>query len=69
MIYTLNEIELMTFKSKSSVRSIIKSLGIKEIKVENKREYFYNIDQIELIKENNREYYEENLKKGVLVIF
>ena len=69
MIYTVEEIEIMIFKSKSTIKSRIISLGIKHTKKKNSAKYYYNEYQIELIKENKREYYEENLKKGLIVIF
>ena len=57
----LVEIEDMLFMSKSQIKRIIKNIGIVPVKRGSQRQVYYDLEQIELIKENNPlQYIKEN---------
>ena len=52
MIYSIDEIEEMSYISKSTIRQRIKDLGLVPQRKNTSKTNYYNEDQIELIKEN-----------------
>ena len=52
MIYSIDEIEEMTFISKNTIRQRIKDLGLVPQFKDTSKTHYYNNEQIELIKDN-----------------
>jgi len=60
-MYTLTEIEEMIFISKSKIKTIIDKMGIVPVKRGKYNRDYFDLEQIQLIKENNPAYYTENM--------
>jgi len=69
MIYSIDEISDLIFLSRNTIRERIKLLGLISQRKDSSKTYYFDEEQIELIKENNCLNYESNLTKNVIVIF
>ena len=69
MIYSIDEISDLIFLSRNTIRERIKLLGLVSQRKDSTKTYYFDEEQIELIKENNCLNYESNLRKNVIVIF
>ena len=59
-LFTISDIEECLFISKSKIKYIIKLMGIVKVKNDKHNRFYYNAEQVELIKENNPKNYAEN---------